>query len=59
MAGNLHAQFYLRETKHLNTPYSVNRSVESSPVLTPQQLLSVMEPVTLREVLAFNGITTR
>lgn len=56
MTGNLHAQFYLRETKHLNTPYSVNRSVESSPVLTPQQMLSVMEPVTLREVLAFKGL---
>ncbi|KAI2514219.1 hypothetical protein MHU86_112 [Fragilaria crotonensis] len=54
MTGKLHAQFYRRETK-LETSNCANRMVESSPVETPQQLLKVIEPVSMREFLAFNG----
>jgi hypothetical protein len=56
ITGKLHAQFYRRETK-LETSACANRMVESSPVETPQQLLKVMEPVSMREFLAFNGLS--
>lgn len=52
---NLHAQFYRRDTK-LPTPPTVNRGMDSSPVVTTQQLLQVMEPCTMRDVLAFSGL---
>jgi hypothetical protein len=53
--GNLHAQFYNRET-NLNTPVCVKRTALTTPVVTPQQMLSVLEPVTLRERLTFQGL---
>lgn len=54
---NLHAQFYRRST-NLPTPAQMNsRSTESSPVITSEQMLQVMEPVTMREVLEFKGLS--
>ena len=55
-ASNLHSQFYRRETT-LQTSNCANRVVESVAVETPQQLLKVMEPVSMREFLAFNGLS--
>lgn len=53
---NLHAQFYRRST-NLPTPAQSNcRSTESSPVITSEQMLQVMEPVTMREVMEFKGL---
>jgi hypothetical protein len=53
--GGLHAQFYRRAT-NLPTPSVVSRSNDSSPIVSAKQMLDIMEPVTVRELLTFSGL---